>query len=39
MAALHDIVISILGACAVMNLLRWRRIFEIMGINLVVTPW
>jgi Na+/H+-dicarboxylate symporter/ABC-type amino acid transport substrate-binding protein len=37
MAAMHGIVISVLGACAMMNILKWRRMFEIMGVSLVLS--
>ncbi len=34
MAALHGVVICILGACAMMNRLRWRRMFQVAGVSL-----
>jgi Na+/H+-dicarboxylate symporter/ABC-type amino acid transport substrate-binding protein len=37
LAAMHGIVISLLGACAMMNLLKWRKIMEITVISLLIT--
>jgi len=37
MAALHGIVICILGVCAMMNRLKWRRMLIVAGIGLCVT--
>ncbi len=37
MAAMHGVVICILGACAMMNRLRWRKMVEISAIGLAIT--
>lgn len=37
MAALHGIVICILGVCAMMNRLKWRRVLTVAGASLCVT--
>ncbi len=34
MAALHGVVICILGACAMMNRLSWRRMIQVAGMSL-----
>lgn len=37
MAALHGIVISLMGACAMMNRLKWRKLFEVAAVSLFIT--
>ncbi len=37
MAAMHGVVICLLGACAMMNRLSWRRMLETAGIGLGIT--
>jgi len=37
MAALHGIVISLMGACAIMNKLTWRKLFEIAALSLLIS--
>lgn len=39
LAAMHGVVISLLGACAILGVLSWRKLLEVAAIGIVATAF